>query len=127
MVLFSWSGKGYMVPVWASLSTLGLMGLAVLLRVEVQDEVITAVAALLSSAGILRLHHRLKHQATSLHIVDEESGESTPLKTKHDFCLFPLWFWGLLFGAVGLYCATALLFPDVPTQINHFLNALIPE
>ena len=112
-MFFTWSGKGYMVPVAASLSTLGLMGLTSLLNLNVQDEVITAIAGVVSGIFIWKLHYRLVQGPSSLTIVDDETGETESLKIKHDFCWFPLRFWGLFFGGYGIYTAINLFYPEL--------------
>lgn len=100
-----------MVPLTAALSTLGLMGLTSVLNISVQDEVITAIAATVSGIFIWKLHYRLANGASSMTIVDDETGETEKLKIKHDFCWFPLRFWGVVFGGFGIYTAVNLAYP----------------
>ena len=112
-MFFTWSGKGYMVPLSASLSTLGLMGLTSLLNISVQDEVITAIAAVVSGVFIWTLHYRLQNGASSMTVVDDETGETGEFKIKHDFCWFPLRFWGLMFAGFGIYTAVEIAYPGL--------------
>lgn len=102
-----------MVPLSAALTTLGLMGLTSLFNVSVQDEVISAIAAATSGIFIWKLHFLSRNCASSMTIVDDETGESEKLKIKHDFCLFPLWFWGLFFLGFSLYTTINLVYPEL--------------
>ena len=112
-MFFTWSGKGYMVPLAASLSTLGLMGLTSLLNISVQDEVISIIASVATSIFIWKLHFWLKENRSLITIVDDETGETEKLRIKHDFCSFPLWFWALVFAGFGIYTAIKLVNPEL--------------
>lgn len=114
-MFFTWSGKGYMVPLSAALSTLGLMGLTSLLKMNVQDEAITAIAGVMSGVFIWKLHYWLENSASSMTIVDDETGATEKLKIKHDFCWFPLRFWGLVFACFGIYNAVEIAYPRLLT------------
>jgi len=112
MVLFTWSGKGYLVPLSAALSTLSLMGITSALKITVPDEAITATAAMISGVFIWKLHFWLEQRKTNMTIVCDETGESVPYKAKHDFLWVPLKYWGVFFFLFGLVHGVNLLFPE---------------
>jgi hypothetical protein len=113
MFFFSWSGKGYMVPMSAALSTLSMMGVTSALSLNVPDEAITAVAAMMSGVFVWKLHFWLERRKTNMTIVCDETGESVPYKVKHDFFWLPLKYWGVFFFLFGLAYGVDLVFPEL--------------
>jgi hypothetical protein len=110
-MIFTWSGKGYMVPLSAALSTIGLMVLTSQLDIQISDQLLSATAAVLSGMFIWNLHRQLAQQKSGLSIVDDETGEATPLIVKHDFYWIPLKYWGLIFTVGGILVAIDALYP----------------
>ena len=125
-MIFTWSGKGYWVPLAAASTTLSLMALTYVLGIDVQDEVITAIAASTTGVFIWKLHFWVRDNASlvTLH-VDDDTGVTEKLRVRHDFCGLPLWFWGLLFGSYGLYTTLRLTRPELLAAANQWaLRAL---
>ena len=119
-MFFTWSGKGYMVPLSAALSTIGLMVLTSQLGIQIDDQLISATAAVLSGLFLWKLHFRLVHQRSGLSIVDDETGDATPVVVKHDFYWIPLKYWGFIFVIGGI--ATA-----IDAQYPLFLGSLMTD
>lgn len=113
MFFFSWSGKGYMVPLSAALSTLSIMGITSALSINVPDEAITAVAGMISGVFVWKLHFWLERRQVSMTIICDETGEPVPYKAKHDFLWVPLKYWGVLFLVFGLAHGVDLVFPGL--------------
>ncbi len=112
-MFFSWTGKGYMVPVAASLSTLGVMGATSALEISITDEAISTTAAIIAGVFLWKFHHYVAQQSSGLVIMDEETGESQPFKFKHDFMFIPLRFWGPVFAAGGILYGLGMAYPGL--------------
>lgn len=104
-MFFTWSGKGYMVPLSAALSTIGLMVLTSQLGIEIEDQLFSAMAAIIAGILVWTLHSRLAEHETGLSIVDDETGEATPMIEKHDFYWVPIKYWGIIFILGGIVAA----------------------
>jgi hypothetical protein len=110
-MIFTWSGKGYMVPLSAALSTIGLMVLTSRLDIQINDQLLSATAAVLSGMFVWILHRHLAQQKSGVSVVDDETGESTPFIVKHDFFWIPLKYWALIFTVGGILAAIDALYP----------------
>lgn len=104
-MFFTWSGKGYMVPLSAALSTIGLMVLTSQLGIEIDDQLLSASAAMIAGIFVWKLHFRLAKRKSGLSVVDDETGEAAPLVEKHDFYWVPLKYWGIIFVLGGIVAA----------------------
>lgn len=112
MFFFSWCGKGYLVPLSAALSTLGIMWVTDIFAIAVPDQAITAAAGIVSGIFVWKLHYRLQQQG-NLTLIDAYSGESVPYKTRHDFLWVPLKYWGIAFFLFGSAHALQQMFPQL--------------
>lgn len=110
-MFFTWSGKGYMVPLSAALSTLGMIGLTTTIGLEISDEALGATAAVISGIFVWKLHYWLAARKPSLSIVDDETGEIAALDIKHDFYWIPLKYWGIIFVIGGIVVAVNTEYP----------------
>ncbi|MEQ9563229.1 MAG: hypothetical protein RLN69_11960 [Woeseiaceae bacterium] len=113
VMFFTWTGKGYMVPLSAALSTLGMMGVTSATGLELSDEVLGATAAVISGAFIWKLHHWLEARRPSLSIVDDETGASASIQIRHDFYWIPLKYWGIIFVVGGIVVAVNAEHPGI--------------
>lgn len=112
-MFFVWTGKGYVVPLSAALSTLGMMGVTSAFGLDASDEAIGATAAVISGVFVWKLHHWLAARKPSLSVVDDETGESIALDIKHDFYWISLKYWGIIFVVGGIVVAINAKYPGI--------------
>ncbi len=96
-----WSGHGYLV-----LLTMIVSFVSADYATEasgIAPNAATAIAAFVAAAIVHKMHKFFSRRGTGLSIVDDETGDSTPVVAKHDLYWIPMKYWAFILAGAGLW------------------------